>query len=138
MLQSSIELNSLGRNTFLCSPPTSPSLAWTNGLIAYVTHFIGLKCIDDRKECPEWASDGECTNNPGFMLNNCKKSCKTCKYHKTVKILHLTKSINYGYHYFASKFQVDHAMMGKMLTRRTISGGEGTMKSAAALLGRIP
>src|ERR1700678_419838 len=31
------------------------------------------------KECPNWASDGECEINPEYMLYNCTKSCKACK-----------------------------------------------------------
>jgi hypothetical protein len=26
-------------------------------------------------DCAQWASMGECDNNPGYMLNNCKKEC---------------------------------------------------------------
>lgn len=34
----------------------------------------GLK--DDHRNCPAWAKRGECKRNPGYMLVNCKKSCK--------------------------------------------------------------
>ncbi|XP_070211441.1 cysteine-rich motor neuron 1 protein-like [Littorina saxatilis] len=33
-------------------------------------------CEDANFACRFWASRGECTNNPGWMLKNCKKSCK--------------------------------------------------------------
>jgi hypothetical protein len=35
-------------------------------------------CVDDLKECPEWAGKGECFVNPVFMLANCKYSCWVC------------------------------------------------------------
>ena len=30
---------------------------------------------DNNSNCPGWANSGECSKNPGYMLNNCKKSC---------------------------------------------------------------
>eukprot|EP00588_Corethron_pennatum_P016828 CAMPEP_0194310276 /NCGR_PEP_ID=MMETSP0171-20130528/7210_1 /TAXON_ID=218684 /ORGANISM="Corethron pennatum, Strain L29A3" /LENGTH=611 /DNA_ID=CAMNT_0039063817 /DNA_START=131 /DNA_END=1966 /DNA_ORIENTATION=+ len=35
-------------------------------------------CIDTDERCQSWANEGECENNPDYMLNNCKKACKTC------------------------------------------------------------
>ncbi|GAB1610736.1 zinc metalloproteinase nas-14-like isoform X2 [Argonauta hians] len=35
-------------------------------------------CVDSHQSCPTWASKGECTKNPDYMLVNCKKSCKKC------------------------------------------------------------
>lgn len=31
---------------------------------------------DDHDSCAYWASIGECTKNPGYMLVSCRKSCK--------------------------------------------------------------
>ena len=31
---------------------------------------------DNNRNCPKWARLGECKRNPGYMLRNCKKSCK--------------------------------------------------------------
>ena len=28
--------------------------------------------------CAEWARTGECTRNPDFMVNTCRKSCNKC------------------------------------------------------------
>ena len=38
-------------------------------------------CSDkhDAKACLEWAKIGECSKNPDWMNNNCKKSCNLCK-----------------------------------------------------------
>lgn len=35
-------------------------------------------CRDDHPECEFWGSQGECANNPNYMLLNCKKTCDTC------------------------------------------------------------
>jgi hypothetical protein len=40
------------------------------------------RCVDEDARCSQWAADGECSKNPGFMLSNCKKSCpEACKAH---------------------------------------------------------
>eukprot|EP00565_Helicotheca_tamesis_P004525 CAMPEP_0185727442 /NCGR_PEP_ID=MMETSP1171-20130828/3131_1 /TAXON_ID=374046 /ORGANISM="Helicotheca tamensis, Strain CCMP826" /LENGTH=236 /DNA_ID=CAMNT_0028396017 /DNA_START=85 /DNA_END=795 /DNA_ORIENTATION=+ len=31
--------------------------------------------VDKNSNCPFWAEQGECDNNPGYMLNNCAESC---------------------------------------------------------------
>lgn len=31
--------------------------------------------VDNHDSCSYWASIGECSKNPGYMLENCKKSC---------------------------------------------------------------
>lgn len=36
-------------------------------------------CADKNDQCQEWAFFGECDKNPGFMKENCKRSCKICK-----------------------------------------------------------
>ena len=37
-----------------------------------------LSCIDDNNNCAEWAAEGECSSNAGYMLENCKFSCGAC------------------------------------------------------------
>ena len=36
-------------------------------------------CADTREECSDWAADGECEKNAGFMLTECAHSCTLCK-----------------------------------------------------------
>ena len=39
-------------------------------------------CEDDAKvveACPVWAGHNECSENPTFMLKNCRKSCNVCR-----------------------------------------------------------
>ncbi|XP_065684758.1 zinc metalloproteinase nas-14 isoform X2 [Hydra vulgaris] len=36
---------------------------------------IGILCRDGHVECPNWAKQGECSNNPGWMNKNCAVSC---------------------------------------------------------------
>ena len=48
-------------------------LVWSSALRA-----SALTCIDDNANCPGWANSGECSNNPGYMLQSCKKSCGVC------------------------------------------------------------
>jgi prolyl 4-hydroxylase len=35
-------------------------------------------CKDNHKNCEFWAEEGECKQNPKYMLENCKKACKVC------------------------------------------------------------
>ena len=35
-------------------------------------------CEDNHNDCGYWAGIGECQINPGYMLQNCKKSCNQC------------------------------------------------------------
>jgi len=35
-------------------------------------------CKDTNAACGGWAESGECTANPGFMVNSCKVSCRQC------------------------------------------------------------
>ena len=43
-------------------------------------------CKDDNEWCPTWAAEGECSANPAYMLQSCKKSCEVCKAGKTLLI----------------------------------------------------
>jgi hypothetical protein len=35
-------------------------------------------CKDEHESCGFWATEGECENNPGFMLVSCRSSCDAC------------------------------------------------------------
>ena len=35
-------------------------------------------CQDSQASCSQWANEGECLNNPNFMLAQCPRSCGTC------------------------------------------------------------
>ena len=51
-----------------CSGPTSPD----------PTQPPGGDCHDQNEYCEYWASTGECSNNPDYMLQYCQKSCNVC------------------------------------------------------------
>ncbi|CAD5124318.1 DgyrCDS12605 [Dimorphilus gyrociliatus] len=36
------------------------------------------KCNDMHGSCSYWAAKGQCNKYPGFMLKNCRRSCKAC------------------------------------------------------------
>lgn len=42
----------------------------------------------DHEHCASWASRGECTKNPGWMLSNCARSCEQCHAAPTCKDKH--------------------------------------------------
>ena len=35
-------------------------------------------CEDHNWLCSVWAAEGECNNNPAYMLESCAKSCENC------------------------------------------------------------
>ena len=35
-------------------------------------------CDNKHETCKAWANAGECANNPGFMLEDCRWACKAC------------------------------------------------------------
>lgn len=37
-------------------------------------------CVDEHELCRDWAKEGECTSNPSYMLNACRRSCNVCEY----------------------------------------------------------
>lgn len=51
-------------------------------LFAICVLFLGLVSadgandVDNHESCQYWASTDECTKNPGYMLENCRKSCR--------------------------------------------------------------
>jgi hypothetical protein len=38
----------------------------------------GVPCVDSDERCAHWETQGECRNNPQFMLTECRKSCASC------------------------------------------------------------
>lgn len=38
-----------------------------------------VRSQDDNEQCLEWAQDGECTANPGYMLQHCADACNQVK-----------------------------------------------------------
>ena len=36
-------------------------------------------CKDTHDDCPGWAKEGECSNNPGYTLKMCPFSCGVCE-----------------------------------------------------------
>ncbi|CAL4135384.1 unnamed protein product [Meganyctiphanes norvegica] len=50
-------------------------------LSAVVAQDNSFGCIDQVSQCPEWAKDGECENNPVWMRPNCPVSCDLCGMH---------------------------------------------------------
>lgn len=49
--------------------PTSPPISRNNTA-------VGLKCVDKRSECKDWASQGDCVSS-GWVERTCRISCKT-------------------------------------------------------------
>ena len=37
-----------------------------------------VECRDYNEYCEDWSSNGECDNNPNFMLENCRLACGEC------------------------------------------------------------
>lgn len=60
-------------------------LEYPNGSVSHPGSTSIEQCYIDCEDntmyqgrCPGWASRGECTNKPGFMLRECKFSCRNC------------------------------------------------------------
>jgi hypothetical protein len=53
-----------------------PKIAREDGAAPEVK--VGV-CNDRHDSCPKFASTGECTKNPGWMIVNCPKSCDSCE-----------------------------------------------------------
>jgi len=49
-------------------------------------------CTDESRYCGEWAADGECQKNPGYMLVRCTRSCGACGGESTTEISATTAS----------------------------------------------
>lgn len=57
---------------------------------------VSSGCRDTYDTCELWALDGECRNNPGFMLVHCRFSCEYCVSEKVIEgmsIMHCLPSI---------------------------------------------
>ena len=46
-------------------------------LIAWIS-VVSEDCSDNSTHCDSWAKSGECSRNPAYMLETCKRSCKQC------------------------------------------------------------
>ena len=46
----------------------------------------GVLCKYIHAQCAGWADSGECESNPGWMMRNCMKSCKSTSCDENVKI----------------------------------------------------
>ncbi|KAH9512807.1 hypothetical protein Btru_038229 [Bulinus truncatus] len=53
----------------------------------------GMPCEDKNVYCTEWALQGECTANPGYMQVNCRKSCLWCNM-KQKDVNNTTSTVN--------------------------------------------
>ncbi|KAF5843818.1 hypothetical protein DUNSADRAFT_5055 [Dunaliella salina] len=58
-----------------CSSAQSTS---RNGAFIGYTERAGTACRDNDSSCGDWASKGECTSNPGYMMMSCPVSCEQC------------------------------------------------------------
>ncbi|XP_068739893.1 zinc metalloproteinase nas-13-like isoform X2 [Montipora capricornis] len=58
------------------SPTSGPSTALTNPSISPNSTAVGLRCIDKRDECENWASQGDCVSS-GWVERTCRISCQT-------------------------------------------------------------
>ena len=54
---------------------TSPDM---NSFRCMESGSIRVACIDEDERCEGWAKQGECKNNPQYMLVSCRKSCSSC------------------------------------------------------------
>ena len=45
----------------------------------------GGACKDTHDDCPGWAKEGECSNNPGYTLKMCPFSCGVCEVGESCK-----------------------------------------------------
>eukprot|EP00794_Sanderia_malayensis_P009004 gene9004-9966_t len=61
-----------------------PGLYGKNGLLPARIH-LREECSDKNRKCSEWATAGECDNNPVWMSKNCEVSCNVCKGERSLK-----------------------------------------------------
>jgi len=77
----------------LCSTVESESACWPTGECAWDASSKKCHtCIahankqdvapNGHKHCKSWARSGECSRNPGFMLNTCAQACATTNSHQ--------------------------------------------------------
>jgi len=69
------------------SCPTTKGDKWSATKWIHVGKFGGSAatakakwgdCVDQHESCSEWAYFDECKKNPGYMMTNCRLSCKVC------------------------------------------------------------
>lgn len=65
-----------------CSPGFDPRQQFTFSRVAPYTNPAAVQryggCFDLSTDCAPWAKGGQCKANPGFMKDNCPKSCGLC------------------------------------------------------------
>jgi hypothetical protein len=69
-----VEINSQQQIAVEKSTPVTTGTVSTES----ITNIQTPQCIDNNQWCSDWASKGECKNNPDYMLYNCAKSCNSC------------------------------------------------------------
>ena len=70
---------SLGRAKSMTNQETAvPSSFSKTQMSNYLNRQQAPWCLDDHSYCGYWASIGECSKNPGYMLTYCRVSCGTC------------------------------------------------------------
>uniref|UniRef100_A0A1D1ZRX9 procollagen-proline 4-dioxygenase n=1 Tax=Auxenochlorella protothecoides TaxID=3075 RepID=A0A1D1ZRX9_AUXPR len=73
---------SLDMKSTHASCPTLAGEKWSATKWMHVSEFTlgaGPGCGDKEPHCEEWAVNGECDANPGFMLTSCARACGKCK-----------------------------------------------------------
>ena len=50
----------------------------TSILLAVAAAAAAPACRDRHADCQTWAGQGECQNNPGYMLESCAVACDSC------------------------------------------------------------
>uniref|UniRef100_A0A7R9ZUD1 ShKT domain-containing protein n=1 Tax=Pseudo-nitzschia arenysensis TaxID=697910 RepID=A0A7R9ZUD1_9STRA len=68
------------------SPPTespTPAVNVPSDPNAPAPTVAPAACTDSNSECSSWASNGQCSKNPGWMLANCALSCNVCESNPT-------------------------------------------------------
>jgi hypothetical protein len=78
---------SLDSSSLHGSCPTTKGDKWSATKWIHVGKFGGSAtaakakwgdCVDSHESCSEWAYFDECKKNPGYMMTNCRLSCKVC------------------------------------------------------------
>ena len=65
-----------------CSPVFDPRQQYTFSRVPPYTNPAAVQryggCFDLSTDCAQWAKGDQCKANPGFMKDNCPKSCGLC------------------------------------------------------------
>mmetsp|Transcript_5103 Transcript_5103/g.13443 ORF Transcript_5103/g.13443 Transcript_5103/m.13443 type:complete len:401 (+) Transcript_5103:65-1267(+) len=62
------------------SPPSPPGDSSTVPRLPSDSELA--ECVDTNSECSRWATSGECTSNPRYMLGACPAACQQCQSQK--------------------------------------------------------